>query len=108
MTTAALPVGQLPDAGVAPLSGQTVTSACSDGSGFVLAGTTSASESRAYGAVWTSPDGRRWTKMPVTPNGLSEFNEIFGVACSPDGVLLLGTYTQRDTVLHSWTGRVAP
>jgi hypothetical protein len=105
-----LPVGQLPDAGVTPPGEQAVASGCSDGSGFVLAGFTRPNESKAVGAIWTSPDGRRWAKMPVTLNGLNRFREILGVGCSPDGILLIGFYINdnaRIPVLYSWKGRVA-
>jgi hypothetical protein len=106
-----LPVGELPDAGVAPEAGQTVASGCSEGKGFVLAGFTSPNQNEAVGAVWTSPDGQSWSKMPVKQNELDQFSEILGVGCSPDGILLLGIYPGEkpgNITVHSWKGQVTP
>ncbi|WP_157528556.1 hypothetical protein [Nocardia sp. NRRL S-836] len=56
--------GKLPDAGVAPRPQRRVTDVARWQTGFLAVGSTPGA-----GAVWTSPDGLAWTKMPVRDNG---------------------------------------
>lgn len=56
--------GRLPDAGVVPKVQRKVRDVAKRQTGFIAIGTASADA-----AVWTSPDGLTWTKMPVRDNG---------------------------------------
>lgn len=57
------------------------------------------------GAVWTSPDGKAWTRLPSDP--VFEDAKIFGVASNGDSLVAVGFHQESDNALvgHSvvWT-----
>ncbi|MFD1149960.1 hypothetical protein [Saccharothrix hoggarensis] len=81
-------LGRLPDAGVVARDQQWITSVRQWGGGFLAVGRT---EHGAGGLVWTSPDGIRWTRMPVRDNGFEGIYEMRAVASSRGRTYLFGT-----------------
>lgn len=105
VSTGELPPGELPDAGVAVAA--SVNAGCATPDGFVLGGSTTPPGGKEVAAIWWSPDGHTWNKMPVLQNSLQELNQIIGTACAPNGsVLIIGDRFgsgQSDSV-SAWVG----
>jgi hypothetical protein len=99
-----LPVGQLPDLGVALQ--RSLVSGCTGSSGFAVVGASFPGGDRSVGAVWSSSDGVRWIKPNVRANGFEHADQFTGVACGPDGeLLLIGLRGSRPTSVEAWRGR---
>jgi hypothetical protein len=105
VSTGRLPAGQLPDAGVATGDGP-IVAGCAVTEGFVVGGSTLPPGGKEVAAIWWSPDGHTWHKMPVLRNSLQRLNRIIGTACAPDGtVLIIGeTFSaDRSATASAWT-----
>jgi hypothetical protein len=78
------PPGLLPDAGVAPLGDQKIVAITAAGPGFIAVGG-SFSPAGGTGAIWVSPDGTTWQKVPTAASGAVPFHAGFnGVAVYKD------------------------
>lgn len=83
---ASLPeVGRLPDAGVAALGDQQIDGLCAAGDRFIAVGSSATSDTAEVGAIWVSPDGTAWHKLPTIASGLTHFALLKSVA-EYDGV----------------------
>jgi len=90
-------VGRLPDKGVGPRTEQRIASVAAWGSGFVAAGSAS-----SHAAVWTSPDGQRWTKAPVEANGFEAGVELTVAANSSATLLVSAAPTDPPGDVRIW------
>ncbi|ANZ41899.1 hypothetical protein BBK82_44165 [Lentzea guizhouensis] len=87
--------GKLPDAGVVPKPQRRVDHVVKWQSGFLALGAT-----RADAAVWTSPDGLTWTKMPVRDNGFEGTGPVDHL--SDGGLGLLVNLPEGDGPARVW------
>ncbi|WP_026423546.1 hypothetical protein [Actinokineospora inagensis] len=79
--------GHLPDPGVVPVQDRNLTALRNWGSGFIGAGGTT---DGLVGAVWTSPDGSTWPKVPVRANGFDQTIVIADVVTGNRRALAFG------------------
>ncbi|WP_253888743.1 hypothetical protein [Actinokineospora diospyrosa] len=84
--------GQLPDAGVVPVSQRDVWAIRPWGAGFVAVGETLGDVS---GVVWHSADGADFTRLPARANGFDRAMRITDVAVSGTTAIAFGMPVQR-------------
>jgi hypothetical protein len=102
-----LDVGQIPDTGVAPRKQQSVNAVSAVPGGFIASGHSIDVRLGLIGALWTSPDGRRWSKQATKKNGFDEVFDLYGAAELDGRYILLGRGSSKepdDPGSHLWLG----
>ncbi|MFJ3641460.1 hypothetical protein ACIPRD_17100 [Streptomyces sp. NPDC090108] len=105
-----LDVGRLPDSGVAPRDQQSLNAVSVVPGGFVAVGRSKDLRLGPVGALWSSTDGRRWTKQPTKRNHFDAVFDLYGAAGLHGRYILLGqgeAGQQTDTRpgARLWLGR---
>ncbi|MGW4723272.1 hypothetical protein [Streptomyces sp. NPDC004291] len=91
-------VGRLPDRGVTPRKFQSVNGVSAVTGGYIASGRAlDALHGQPVGALWTSADGRRWTKAPTGKNLFHEVYDLDGAAELDGTVIALGVGAAPDT-----------
>ncbi|MFJ3818815.1 hypothetical protein [Streptomyces sp. NPDC090056] len=104
-------VGRLPDHGVTPRKLQSVNGVSAVAGGYIASGRAlDALHGQPVGALWTSTDGRRWTKAPTGKNLFHEVYDLYGAAELDGTVIALGVGAAPDSSeepapTRLWIGR---
>lgn len=104
-----LDVGRIPDTGVAPREQQSLNAVNAVPGGFIASGRSMDLGLGPVGALWTSQDGRRWTKQATKKNQFDQVFDLYGAAGLHGRYILLGQGDLRksgDTEpARLWLGR---
>ncbi|MGA5218574.1 hypothetical protein ACPCAE_21250 [Streptomyces cinereoruber] len=104
-------VGRLPDRGVTPRKLQSVNGVSAVTGGYIASGRAlDPLHGQPVGALWTSADGRRWTKAPTGKNLFHEVYALYGAAELDGTVIALGVGAAPDSSeepapTRLWIGR---
>ncbi|GGX94845.1 hypothetical protein GCM10010515_71930 [Streptomyces fructofermentans] len=100
-----LDVGEIPDSGVAPRDQQSINAVSAVSGGFFAAGRSLDLRRGPVGALWASPDGRRWTKQATRSNGFDSVFDLYGAAEVHGRFILLGDGQDAKGGARLWLGR---
>ena len=104
-----LDVGKIPDAGVAPRDEQSINAVSAVSGGFLAAGRSMDFRNGPVGALWTSTDGKQWTKQPTRGNQFDDVFDLYGAAEVHGHFILLGEGADQGSAgtkpTRLWLGR---
>ncbi|WP_175435604.1 hypothetical protein [Streptomyces hawaiiensis] len=111
-TTGPLDPGRLPDAGVVARHGQKVVALTAAGTGFVAVGFARAPDDSSVGAMWFSPDGKKWAKQRTRANGFTSPRSLTTLTARGNTIAVLASHRYWETgdPAHAriWIGDLAP